>query len=342
MPTLHAGPQLVRCLDALRAQSFSSYDIVVVDNSGSGATRAVEADDLDVIQNRVNVGFGEAVNQAGRGSEADFIAVLNDDAYPHGDWLASLVRACEAHPDVGMCASQIRLSAQPQLLDSAGLSIYGDGTTKQRGHGQPADRFREEEEVLLPSACAALYRRAMLDEVGLESTALDGVELRNVGWFDKDYFLYGEDADLGLRARLAGWTCLYVPEAIVKHDYSGSAGPASRLKAFYVERNRLFTALKLFPAAQLPLVPFYSWWRYLWHLWSVISGRGLASEFQKDGEKWWRLGIIVASAHVDTLKSLPDLIKKRKLIRRQRKLTGAEFRVLCRRYWASAAEVARQ
>ena len=322
----------MRCLESLRAQSLVGSEIVVVDNSGSGAADAVEGGDVRLIRNPRNVGFGEAVNQAGRASQADFIAVLNDDAYPHPDWLSSLVKACEDRPAVGMCASQIRLSAQPDHLDSAGLAIYGDGTTKQRGHGQPADRFRDEEEVLLPSACAALYRRVMLDEVGLGG----------LGWFDEDYFLYGEDADLGLRARLAGWTCLYVPRAIVEHDYSRSAGQASRLKAYHVERNRLYTVLKLFPPSRLPLVPLYSWWRYICHLWSVISGRGLASEFQRDGESWWRLVIIVASAHVNALKSLPDLLRKRRLIRRRRKITDAEFVSLCRRYWASAAEVALQ
>ena len=297
--TLHAGPQLVRCLEALRAQSLAGCEIVVVDNSGCGAADAVEAADVQLIRNPRNVGFGEAVNQAGQASQAEFIAVLNDDAYPHPDWLSSLVKACEARPDVGMCASQIRLSTQPDHLDSAGLAIYGDGTTKQRGHGQAADGFLDEEEVLLPSGCAALYRRSMLDEV----------RLGEVGWFDKDYFLYGEDADLGLRARLAGWTCLYVPGAVVEHDYSRSAGRASRLKAYYVERNRLYTVLKLFPAGRLPLVPVYSSWRYLCHLWSVISGRGLASDFQRDGESWWRLVIIVASAYASAFKSLPDLLK---------------------------------
>ena len=90
------------------------------------------------------------------------------------------------------------------------------------------------EEVLLPSGSAALYRRAMLDEIG---------------GFDDDFFLYCEDTDLGLRARWAGWKCLYVPGAVVEHHYSHSAGRASPLKAYYVERNRLFVLVKNFPAA---------------------------------------------------------------------------------------------
>ena len=327
IPTLHAGPPLARCLDAVRRQSFRDHETVVVDNSGAGAADSVDVHDITVIHNRENAGFGKAVNQAGRASAAEFIAVLNDDAYPDPAWLGNLVDICRDRPNVGMLASQIRLSSRPDRLDSAGLAIYGDGTTKQRGHGSPEQNFSQAEEVLLPSGCAALYRRSMLDDVG---------------WFDEDYFLYVEDADLGLRSRLAGWNCLYVPGAVVHHDYSRSAGRASELKAYYVERNRLYTVVKLFPAHLLPLVPWYSCWRYLCHVWYLITGRGLASEFQRGGEKWWRLVIIVASAYGSALKALPDLIKKRRLIRKRKVLTDREFQRLLRRHWASAAEVAVQ
>ena len=88
-------------------------------------------------------------------------------------------------------------------------------------------------DALLPSGSAALYRRKMLDEIGL---------------FDETFFLYCEDTDLGLRARWAGWECVYVPGAVVEHRYSHSAGRASPLKAYYVERNRLYTAIKNLPS----------------------------------------------------------------------------------------------
>ena len=109
-----------------------------------------------------------------------------------------------------------------------------DGSSKQRGHGRLPEDFPVAEEVLMPSGSAALYRRAMLEEIG---------------GFDDDFFLYCEDTDLGLRARWAGWKCLYVPEAVVEHHYSHSAGRASPVKAYYVERNRLFVLVKNFPGA---------------------------------------------------------------------------------------------
>ena len=153
-----------------------------------------------VIEQPRNVGFGAAVNRAFRESRSKYLVTLNDDAAPDPGWLAALVSAIEARPDAGMCASQVRLYGE-DALDSAGMLVCGDGSSKQRGHGRPPSFFPEPEEVLFPSASAALYRRAMLLEIG---------------GFDESFFLYCEDTDLGLRARWAGWKCLYVPEAVVR------------------------------------------------------------------------------------------------------------------------------
>ncbi|HBY63085.1 MAG TPA: glycosyltransferase family 2 protein, partial [Solibacterales bacterium] len=232
---------------------------MVVDNSGRALAGEAGARDFgaSIIENKRNLGFGAAVNQGIRQSRAEYVAVLNDDAEAHPAWLAALVKAMDANPGVGMCASQVRL-AGTGLLDSAGMLLCADGSSKQRGHGQPAAGYPALEEALFPSGSAALYRRRMLDETGL---------------FDEDFFLYCEDTDLGLRARWAGWRCLYVPGAVVDHRYSHSAGRASALKAYYVERNRVFTVLKNFPLRMLLRVPFAAVARYWWHLVSMRSGR---------------------------------------------------------------------
>ena len=165
--------------------------------------------------------------------------------WPIREWLAELVSALESRPDAGMCASQVRLFGEPRL-DSAGMQMAGDGSSKQRGHGRLPEDFPVLEEVLMPSGSSALYRRSMLEEIG---------------GFDDDFFLYCEDTDLGLRARWAGWKCLYVPQAVVEHHYSHSAGRASPVKAYYVERNRLFVLVKNFPGAMLLAARRSSPWR---------------------------------------------------------------------------------
>jgi GT2 family glycosyltransferase len=292
----------------------------VVDNSGQRAVKP--AGRVRVISNEQNAGFGAAINQAFRQSDAPFLAVLNDDAAAHPGWLEAVVNAAGSRSEVGMCASQVRLAGK-QLLDSAGMLLCPDGSSKQCRHLEPIESCATPHPALLPSGSAALYRRAMLDEIGL---------------FDESFFLYCEDTDLGLRARWAGWECLYVPEAVVEHRYSHSAGKASALKAFYVERNRLFLIVKNFPMPQLLLAPFYSAVRYFWHLVFAIQGRGKAAEFARSGNSPARLLFYVLRAHWETLLRLSSLLRSRRAIRRR--VSARQFRSLMRRFSITPRQVA--
>jgi GT2 family glycosyltransferase len=320
VPTLAADDSLHACLASLARQTFSDFEVMVVDNSG----RRVVQDDgrVQVIANERNVGFGAAVNQAFRQSSAPYLAVLNDDAVADPGWLEGLLAAIERRPDVGMCASQVRF-ASDGTLDSAGMLICLDGSSKQRGHGDAAASYSRKEEALLPSGSAALYRREMLEEIGL---------------FDESFFLYCEDTDLGLRARWAGWECLYVPEAVVAHQYSHSAGRASALKAYLVERNRLFVIFKNFPLLDLLRVPFYATARYFWHFAYALGGRGKAAEFEREGGSLMRLPWYVVRAHMALLGRLPEIWRQRRGIKRR--LSSKQFRRQMRRYSISPRQVA--
>lgn len=326
IPTLAAGPALAECLAALEDQKFRDFEVVIIDNSGRNlAAQAAERwRGVAVVANSWNVGFGAAVNQVFGCSRARYLATLNDDAAASPEWLAALVAVMEANPGAGMCASQIRLAGGAQL-DSAGMLISSDGSSKQRGHLGPADAFPRQEDVLLPSGCAALYRRKMLEEIGL---------------FDEEFFLYCEDTDLGLRGRLAGWPCLYVPEAVVEHRYSATAGAASPVKAYYVERNRLFVLLKDFPARLLVRAPGAAAARYLWHLFSALSGRGAAGAFRKENAGVLEMVYIAARAHLVLLKHAPRLLRQRGEIRRSARITDADFERLLKRHYISPREVA--
>lgn len=325
IPTLAADAALEECLGALEEQTFRDFEVVVVDNSGKHlAGRVKRGRSVRLIENDRNLGFGAAINQGMQVSGGRFLATLNDDAAPSPGWLAALVRTMAAHPEAGMCASRIRL-AGTGLLDSAGMLICADGSSKQRGHGQRPEEFDAEEEVLFPSACAALYRRQMLEETG---------------GFDESFFLYSEDADLGLRARWAGWRCIYVPDAIVDHRYSHTAGRASALKAYLVERNRLYLIAKNFPAAELARVPPAAMSRYFWHWRALVERRGTAGRFREEGGAGWRLPYFVLRAHLAVLAAAPRLLSQRRRIRRTARISGAEFRRLLRTYSIRPREVA--
>ena len=312
-------------MDALDRQTRRDFEVIIVDNSGKGLVRRNgSAPGATIIENARNAGFGGAINQGLRASTAPFLATLNDDAVAHPRWIEALAAAIDRRPDAGMCASQVRLFGEHRL-DSAGMLVALDGSSKQRGQGRPPEDFPVFEEVLFPSGSAALYRRAMLDEIG---------------GFDDDFFLYCEDTDLGLRARWAGWKCLYVPEAVVEHHYSHSAGAASPLKAYYVERNRLFVLAKNFPARMLAAAPFVSVARYLWHARYLLEGRGSAARFRAEGNAGPRMAWYVLRAHCALLKHAPRLRRQRRQIRARARITPRIFRRLLRSHSISARRLA--
>jgi GT2 family glycosyltransferase len=329
IPTLRGDETLESCLRALNAQTYADFQVVIVNNSGRdlAVSEGLFAFPIRVISPAANVGFGAAINIAVRvtdARDAHYVATLNDDTEPDAGWLAALVGEMESDPGIGMCASNIRLFSD-ERLDSAGMAICFDGSSRQRGHREPAAGFALSEDVLLPSACAALYRRKMLDEIGL---------------FDEDFFLYCEDTDLGLRARWAGWRCRYVAGAAVRHRYSHTTGAFSPLKARFVERNRLWVAIKNFPMAMLMRAPMVSLLRYSWQFAGISNERGAAAEFIRSGQSVGTAGAIIARAHWDTLTHLPALLRKRTALRRKRRLRPAEFTRLMQRYRITAKELA--
>jgi GT2 family glycosyltransferase len=170
-----------------------------------------------------------------------------------------------------------------------------------------------------------LYRRKMLDEIGL---------------FDERFFLYCEDTDLGLRGRWAGWEAEYIAGAVVDHAYSKSAGRASALKAYYVERNRLYTVIKNFPFSMLALVKFFAFARYYWHVVFMITSTGKAAEFREAGHPPWLLPFLVLRAHASAVVRFPYLVRERRRIFKSRLLGSKEFRALLAAHSIAVRKVA--
>jgi len=327
VPTLAADRRLLECLESLGRQTRRDFEIVVVDNSGCGLVRRLGlGPEIRVIENGRNLGFGAAINQGLAASGTRYLATLNDDAVADAGWLEAAAGALDRRPDAGMCASQVRLFGEHRL-DSAGMLLARDGSSKQRGHGRLPEDFPVEEEVLLPSGSAALYRRAMLEEIG---------------GFDERFFLYCEDTDLGLRARWRGWKCLYSPLAVVEHHYSHTAGQASPLKAYLVERNRLFVLAKNFPARMLCMAPWAASARYFWHFALLVEGRGSAARFRAGGHGGARMVWYVIQAHAALVANGRWLWRERRRIRRGARITPAVFQRLARSYSVGARRVAEQ
>ncbi len=238
------------CLPTLFAQTFTDFEVILVDNgSTDGSVEWVEAHypQFCLIRNETNVGFAAGNNQAIRASQAEFIVTLNNDTRAEPGWLAALVEAA-SDPAVGMVASKMLFADRPTMINSAGIALDPVGIAWDRLGGLPDDPDeREPLEVFGPCAGAALYRRAMLERIGL---------------FDEDFFAYLEDVDLAWRARLAGWRCLYAPAARVYHAHSATGGEGSPFKSRLLARNKVWLIAKNYGPggrllAYLPLILFY-------------------------------------------------------------------------------------
>lgn len=194
-----------------------------------------------------------------------------------------------------------------------GHAIYPDGQNRGRGSGA-VDRgqYDREEDALWPDGCACLYRRAMIDQIG---------------GFDEDFFAYGDDAELGLRARIAGWSCVYTPAAVVRHHRGSTLGKDSAWRLTLIERNRVLLALKLFPWSLLWLNPFYSAARLAAGVWASVQGAGETAHFPGVSGKL-TMAWALLRGDLQALLLTPRMLRKRREVGRMRRLTAGEVRRL--------------
>jgi GT2 family glycosyltransferase len=225
-----AAALLRDCLHSIRAALAATgleSEVVVVDNASSDDSRDVvrkEFPDVALVENDENLGFPAAVNCGVERTTGEWIVLLNNDATIEEDALRR-VFARPIPDDVGAIAMQMRFASRPDLVNSAGIGLDVLGIAYDRLLGQPAEgEALEPAEVFGACGGAALYRRAMLDDIG-------GIDSR--------IFLYLDDVDVAWRARMAGWRALYAPEAIVWHHHSSTTRHGSDFKYFHVGRNRV-------------------------------------------------------------------------------------------------------
>jgi GT2 family glycosyltransferase len=315
------------CLESLARQADVNFETIVVDNGSNDGSADLAADRFGarVIRNSENRGFCEANNQGIAAARGEFIALLNNDAEAEPGWLAALHRACSKRPDVGMAASKILVWEDPKRIDKVGQLIFPDGQNRGRGSGA-VDRgqFDSEEDAAWPDGCAAMYRKEMLD---------------SIGGFDEDLFAYGDDAELGLRARIAGWNCIYAPGAVVRHHRGSTMGMASVERVSLIERNRVLLAAKLFPWSLLWLNPFY---------FAVRIAAGIIIARRRGGDTkhfpgWrgkWRLANAIIGGDLAALPLVPKMLRKRGAVARIQRLKPREVQRLILHYRLSWKEVA--
>jgi GT2 family glycosyltransferase len=296
---------LERCLTSLQAQTFTDFEVILVDNgSTDGSVEWVRErfPDVRLICNESNVGFAAGNNQAIRASQAEYVVTLNNDTHVEPLWLGALVGAAEGAPTVGMCASKMLFADRPETINSTGISMDPVGIAWDRRGGEPDDAaYAEAEtgpaEVFGPCAGAALYRRAMLDQIGL---------------FDEGFFAYLEDVDLAWRARLAGWRCLTVPSARVYHVHSATGREGSPFKSRLLGRNKVWTIAKNYSSGRLALyLPLIILYDVAASLYALVARRD----------------VYALLGRLEGIKGLPGLWRRRRAVqalRREGRARGAQ------------------
>lgn len=229
--TYNNRTQIEACLRSALASLGPADELIVVDNASADGTPELVAaafPQVTLLRSGANLGFGGGCNLGARRAGGEYLAFLNPDTTVEPGWLEALIEALETCPQAGLATSKILLMNDPERINTCGNDVHISGLTLCRGMGQPRQAFSDPQEVGAVSGAAFAIRRELFEALG---------------GFDERFFMYMEDTDLSLRARLAGFACLYVPASLVYHEYGLRFGPR---KVYYQERNRYQMLLKVF------------------------------------------------------------------------------------------------
>ncbi len=285
-------PHLLRCLDALEAQTRKDFDVLIIDNGDATPAdleRLKPYSRVSYHKSPSNLGFAAGNNLGLRLlPHAEWIALLNPDTIAAPTWFATMVEATEAHLDCAVFGAKLVQAENPSLLDGRGDSYHVSGFASRLGLGLPDTIPAYPVEEFSPCAAAALYRADIL---------------RSLGGFDEDFFCYLEDVDLGFRLRLAGHRCLIIPTAVVAHVGSVTSGKRSAFYVYHGQRNLVWAYVKNMPGALF--------WAFLpLHLALNLAG---ILRYTLGGHLR-----TVLRAKRDAIRGLPAVWKKRQSIQGQR------------------------
>lgn len=296
IPNWNGKKFLAGCLDSLLTQTYDSVEVVVVDNgSHDGSVEFLKTNypSVRLICFPVNTGFSPAVNAGIRASRGEFIALVNNDTVSAGNWIEELVKALDGNPELGSVGCKMLAYDDHSLLDGAGDGYRRGGLPGRIGHREK-DLGQFDAPRMILGACggAALYRRSMLQDIGL---------------FDEDYFAYLEDVDIALRAQSRGYKCMYVPSAVIYHLGCGTTGSGYHpLVVRLSAQNNWNTIIKNIPVPLLfKFLPHILYWQA--YYFAVVIVRG---------------GQVIPWLH-GTLRSLlmlPKMLRKRREIMSSRRV----------------------
>ncbi len=292
IPNWNGAHFLPTCLDSLAAQTYPHTEVIIADNASSDGSRELVERDYPWVrweQLPENRGFTGACNAGMLAACGEFVCLLNNDTEVDSGWAVAVVAAFDRDAQIGSVASKMLLFDRRDHIHTAGDLFTIEGRAVNRGVWQKDDGQYDTAEYVF-SACggSSVYRRQMLLEIGL---------------LDDDFFFSGEDVDLGWRAQLRGWHCLYTPNAVVYHHLSATGGGVT--SSYYDGRNSIYILVKDVP-------------RFVWqtHGGKIIRAQG---QLAWEALRAWRgeaararlRGMLAGIWH------MPMLLRKRRAVQQQ-------------------------
>jgi GT2 family glycosyltransferase len=245
IPNFNGARWLEGVLESVAAQTVARAEVLVVDDGSTDGSIALLAERFPAVRVLAlagNRGFARTANAGLAAVRAEAVALVNTDVVLAPDWIERAAAALAAAPRAASVATKLVDLEDPARLYDAGDVLRRDGVCEQRGRFErDTGRYDVPGEVFSACAGAALYRRA---------------PVLAAGGFDERFGTYLEDVDLGLRLRLAGWSCRWEPRAVARHAGGGSSTALRHGPGAWVERNTLLLVARAFPARWLPLVAY--------------------------------------------------------------------------------------
>lgn len=293
----NGGQQLERCLRSVLDQTYTNYEVIVVDNASTDESVELvkrKFPNIKLIVNLKNMGYSGGNNIGIRSTNSEYVVILNPDTEVDRNWLSELVKPLKEDESVAFTTSKILDYHNKKKINTCGNLEHFTGFAFCRGIGESPDKYCKPEAVGGFSGCSFLARKKILDEIG---------------YFDKDFFSYLEDADLSWRARLMGYKIMYVPTSIVYHRHSATLSP---LKYFLLEKNRNALLMKHYNVKTLIFISP-----------ALILSEVLAWGYAlKNGSSYMKAKV---RAHAWTVKNLRNILEKRRSIQRLRKASDREL-----------------
>lgn len=284
---------LHECLAAVAAQADVTVEIVLVDNASTDGTVEhvrTHFPAVRIVALPGNVGFAAGTNAGVRAARGRYVALLNNDTVADRGWLKALLGGIDEREGFALATSRIVYMHAPHVIDSAGDGLLRWGGAFKHHHGAPATEAASSGEVFGVCGAACLMSKSIFDELG---------------GFDEDFFASHEDVDLSYRARLLGYRCRYVADAVVRHHGSATLGRVSAFAVFHGQRNLEWMYFKNTPAPLLlRTLPGH-----------LVYNMAAAAHFARIG-----LLSVFVRAKIAALSTLPRLLRKRAAVQRSRRV----------------------